>query len=105
MNNQLNGIYNSIDQVIHPQMSLFHDKFSPKDMKMFRTMVFGHKTEYRLRLRATIVWCHFRIDLTVTQIAIRLQVSTKTVRKWLQRFMEQGLNGLRDLPVLCQDLL
>jgi transposase len=98
MNNRLNSTYNFIDQEIHPQMSLFHDKFSPNDMKRFRTMVFGHKTEYRLRLRATIVWCHFRIGLTVTQIAIRLQVSTKTVRKWLQRFREQGLNGLLDLP-------
>ncbi len=31
-------------------------------------------------------------------MAQNLQVTTKTLRKWKHRFMEQGMDGLHDLP-------
>ena len=47
--------------------------------------------------RAGIVWRSSRGE-RVTRIAEGLRVSEGTVRKWIGRFNESGLEGLRDLP-------
>ncbi|MFF1651417.1 IS630 family transposase [Streptomyces sp. NPDC058240] len=58
-------------------------------------MAWGHKTEYRLRLRAQIV-LHAAQGLANARIAERVGVHVDTVRTWRGRFAEARLPGLAD---------
>lgn len=55
----------------------------------------GHKTEYRLRVRAQIV-LHAARGLPNARIAERVGVHVDTVRTWRSRFAELGMPGLAD---------
>ncbi|PZG99643.1 IS630 family transposase [Streptomyces sp. NTH33] len=58
-------------------------------------MAWGHKTEYRLRLRAQIV-LHAARGMANARIAERVGVHVDTVRRWRGRFAEKRLPGLAD---------
>ncbi len=58
----------------------------------------SHKAERRMVFRAQIIWSLAEERLTPKQIAARLGTTAKTVRKWRDRFIE---NGLEDLRMLC----
>ncbi|MFJ3310128.1 IS630 family transposase [Streptomyces sp. NPDC086549] len=60
-----------------------------------KKMAWGHKTEYRLRLRAQIV-LHAAQGLANARIAERVGVHVDTVRTWRGRFAEARLPGLAD---------
>ncbi|WP_405876643.1 helix-turn-helix domain-containing protein [Streptomyces sp. NBC_00005] len=55
----------------------------------------GHKAEYRLRVRAQIV-LHAARGLPNARIAERVGVHVDTVRTWRSRFAELGMPGLAD---------
>jgi transposase len=57
----------------------------------------GAKTAHRDRLRALIVLGAAR-GRDNARIAVDLQVTVDTVRKWRSRFADRGLAGLADLP-------
>ena len=65
-----------------------------------QTILRSHKSEQRLFLRASIIWQMFEEKRPAAKVAQNLQVSVKTVRKWKSRFMDQGMDGLDDLPRL-----
>lgn len=56
----------------------------------------SQKDEVRLVFRAKIIWSLSQERLTPKQIAEKLGTTTKTVRKWRDRFLEMGLQGLHD---------
>ncbi|MDF2903886.1 MAG: hypothetical protein K0S25_1524, partial [Bacillus sp. (in: firmicutes)] len=58
----------------------------------------GRKTEYRLKERASIIWGLAVQRKHQAQVAREQQVSTKTVRKWHRRFLEDRVEGLEDAP-------
>ncbi|MEU8244924.1 IS630 family transposase [Nonomuraea sp. NPDC048916] len=60
-----------------------------------KKMAWGHKTEYRLRLRAQIV-LHAARGLANARIAERVGAHVDTVRRWRGRFAEARLPGLAD---------
>jgi hypothetical protein len=57
----------------------------------------GAKTAWRDRLRAQIVLLAAR-DWPNARIAVRLEITDDTARKWRGRFAVRGLDGLEDLP-------
>ena len=65
--------------------------------EMLKKRARGAKTAHRDRLRAQIVLAAAR-GRASARIAVDLQVSVDTVRKWRGRFAERGLDGLKDLP-------
>ncbi|MFF0630846.1 helix-turn-helix domain-containing protein [Streptomyces sp. NPDC004296] len=56
---------------------------------------YGHKAEYRLRLRAQVV-LHAARGRSNARIARETGLHLDTVRRWRGRFAEQGLAGLTD---------
>jgi transposase len=58
----------------------------------------GQRTEYRMKLRATIIWQLAHEGKTVEQIAESLNIHVKTVKKWRKRFQMEGISGLYDRP-------
>lgn len=56
----------------------------------------GQRVEHRLRVRATIVWQVVVDGQTVGAAAHSIGVSTKTVRKWRDRYLALGTEGLHD---------
>ncbi|MFF5712252.1 helix-turn-helix domain-containing protein [Streptomyces sp. NPDC012756] len=56
-------------------------------------MAYGHKTEYRLRLRAQVV-LHAARGRSNARIAQETGLHLDTVRRWRGRFAERGLAGL-----------
>lgn len=58
----------------------------------------GQCIEYRLRFRATIVWGLYHHHKSISQVAEENQTTTKTVRKWRDRFETRDLSGLFDRP-------
>lgn len=56
----------------------------------------GQRVEYRLRLRATIVWQRLVDGQPAAAVADRLQVNVKTVNKWCGRYLAEGSAGLHD---------
>ncbi|MEV5011427.1 IS630 family transposase [Streptomyces sp. NPDC055692] len=58
-------------------------------------MAWGHKTEFRLRLRAQII-LHAARGLANARISERVGVHVDTVRRWRGRFAEKRLPGLAD---------
>jgi transposase len=58
----------------------------------------GQRIEHRLQFRATLVWEVAHEGKSVTQVAKEQGTTSKTVRKWNQRFVKNGSKGLHDLP-------
>ncbi len=58
----------------------------------------SQKAELRMVFRAQIIWALSEERLTPRQVAFKLCTTTKTVRKWRDRFIEKGIEGLRDAP-------
>lgn len=56
----------------------------------------GHKTERRLYIRSQIVLLSAE-GLECTEIAKKLDISSKTCRKWRNRFAENRMAGIQDL--------
>ncbi|MGW3265180.1 helix-turn-helix domain-containing protein [Streptomyces sp. NPDC001056] len=56
---------------------------------------YGHKSEYRLRIRAQIV-LHAATGRSNARIARETGLHLDTVRRWRGRFAERGVAGLAD---------
>jgi transposase len=54
--------------------------------------------EARLRTRAQMVLLASERSLTAAQIAEVVRSSEETVRRWLKRYLAEGVEGLRDVP-------
>lgn len=52
----------------------------------------------RLRTRAHMVLLSAEQQLTVPQVAAIVRESEATVRRWLKRYLAEGVNGLHDAP-------
>jgi transposase len=65
------------------------------ERERLKKMAYGHKTEYRLRVRAQIV-LHAARGRSNARIARETGLHLDTVRCWRSRFAERGLGGLSD---------
>ncbi|MGV9606063.1 IS630 family transposase [Streptomyces sp. NPDC003631] len=65
------------------------------EREQLKKMAYGHKTEYRMRLRAQIVLYAAR-GRSNARIARETGLHLDTVRRWRGRFAEQRLAGLAD---------
>ncbi len=54
--------------------------------------------EARLRTRAQMVLLAAERRLTAAEIAEIVRASEETVRRWLKRYLAEGVEGLRDVP-------
>ena len=54
--------------------------------------------EARLRTRAQMVVLAAERHLTAAEIAEIVRASEETVRRWLKRYLAEGVEGLRDVP-------
>lgn len=54
--------------------------------------------DVRLRTRAQIILLAAEQHLTAAEIAAIVRCSEETVRRWLKRYLAEGLEGLRDAP-------
>jgi predicted transcriptional regulator len=61
--------------------------------KLYRTT-----HEARLRTRAQMVLLAAEQRLTAAEIAEIVRTSEETVRRWLKRYLVEGVEGLRDVP-------
>src|SRR5690242_12534824 len=55
--------------------------------------------EVRLRTRAQIVLLAIEQKLTAPAIASIVRTDDQTVRRWLKRWMAEGVEGLKDRPM------
>ena len=68
-----------------------------EEARVIAKLAHAHTASARLVQRAKIIdWSSQ--GQTVPQIAARLPIKETTVRKWIKRFEEQGLQGLEDAP-------
>jgi hypothetical protein len=61
--------------------------------KLYRTT-----REARLRTRAQMVLLAAEQRMTAAEIAEIVRASEETVRRWLKRYLAEGVEGLRDVP-------
>jgi transposase len=70
---------------------------STKQREELEAVVRRGTSEHRMAQRSRMVL--LRADgVLVLEIARRLQVSRMSVRRWCDRYLEQGFQGLSDLP-------
>lgn len=69
-----------------------------KQRETIRSWRFGSKVEHRLKVRASIIWGLFHHHCSVDEVASRVGVTSRTVRKWQRRFCMEGIDGLHDRP-------
>jgi transposase len=65
------------------------------ERERLKKMAYGHKTEYRLRMRAQVV-LHAARGRANARISRATGLHLDTVRCWRGRFAERGLGGLSD---------
>jgi len=65
------------------------------ERERLKKMAYGHKTEYRLRMRAQVV-LHAARGRSNARIARETGLHLDTVRRWRGRFAEHGLGALSD---------
>ncbi|WP_328698040.1 helix-turn-helix domain-containing protein [Streptomyces sp. NBC_00342] len=65
------------------------------DRRRLKKVAWGHKSEYRQRVRAQIV-LHAARGRSNAHIVRETGLHLDAVRRWRRRFAEQGLAGLRD---------
>lgn len=71
---------------------------TPQEKRDLRRLAFGHKVERRLWFRASILWRLLYWQWSVSKVARSLDTTTRTVRKWRDRFAHEGMDGLLDRP-------
>lgn len=64
-----------------------------EDREKLNAVLKSSKSEYRMIERARII-THLEEELDVEKVAEKLDVSSKTVRKWRKRFYLEGFDGL-----------
>src|SRR5215208_3335143 len=62
-------------------------------VKLYRTT-----REARLRTRAQMILLAAERRLTAAEIAEIVRASEETVRRWLKRYLAEGVEGVRDEP-------
>ncbi len=70
---------------------------SEQEAHVIHKMGQAQTEEARLVRRANIIEQASQ-GVSAHQIALRMHISDTTVRRWIQRFQEQGLHGLLDQP-------
>jgi transposase len=70
---------------------------SPKQLHALEKL-YRATREARLRTRAQMVLLATERALTAAQIAEIVRASEETVRRWLKRYLAEGVEGLRDVP-------
>ena len=70
---------------------------SEQEAHVIQKMRHAHTEQARLVRRASIIEQASQ-GVSAHQIALRMHISDTTVRRWIQRFNEQGLDGLLDQP-------
>ena len=70
-------------------------RLTRRKRKELRDIVRRGKSENRMAMRARIVLLAWE-KKAVSQIARLVGVSRETVRKWINRYREDGVDGLRD---------
>ena len=78
-------------------MALRVRELTAEEADEVRRRVHSRTTPARVVDRARIIWCLHQGE-RVPAVARAVGVSEKTVRLWLKRFNEYGLDGLRDDP-------
>lgn len=68
-----------------------------KTKRKLKSLVFGLKAEWRLRFRASIIW-KLHKGYSAAEVAVYLNTTSRTVGKWQERFVADGIHGLNDLP-------
>jgi transposase len=71
---------------------------SAEDREVLERWTRRPRTAQALALRARIVLACAVAGVSNVQVAERLEVSAATVRKWRNRFIDRGINGLHDEP-------
>lgn len=62
------------------------------------TELYRKTRDPRLRTRAQIILLAAEKPLTAQEIGEIVRLSDQAVRKWLKRYMAEGIEGLKDLP-------
>jgi transposase len=70
---------------------------SPEQLDALETL-YRTTREARLRTRAQMVLLAAEQRLTAAEIAEIVRASEETVRRWLKRYLAEGVEGLRDEP-------
>lgn len=78
--------------------SAYSIHLDPKQQEALQKILRSGKAEVRLQFRASIIWQLAVEQKKEAQVAEELKTSTKTVRKWRNRFIQSGIEGLHDLP-------
>ncbi|QQK77795.1 IS630 family transposase [Salicibibacter cibarius] len=77
---------------------LFTFDASTEQRQKLANLLRSGKTEVRIQFRAQIIWSLAVLGQSIAKVARQQQTSKKTVRKWRDRFMSDGVEGLRDQP-------
>ena len=72
-------------------------KLTGEDQKILKSLASSGKTEQRLATRAKIILCAAE-GKGVKEISAEVGLTWQSCLKWRKRFMEQGLDGLKDRP-------
>ncbi len=78
-------------------MALRVRELTEEEQQALPRLVRSRTEEVRLVERATMIWLSHR-GLFVPAIARQIGVKEATVRRWIERFNAQGLQGLEDQP-------
>src|SRR5215204_2242037 len=70
---------------------------SPEQLDALETL-YRSTREARLRTRAQMVLLTAEERMTAAGIAEIVRASEETVRRWLKRYLAEGVEGLRDVP-------
>ena len=70
---------------------------SPEELKALEEL-YRTTRDVRLRTPAQMVLLAVEQHLTATKIAEIVRSSEETVRRWLKRYLAEGVEGLRDAP-------
>jgi transposase len=75
-------------------------KLPPLDNKQLQELhdLYRKTRDPRLRTRAQIILLAAEKQLVAQEIGEIVRLSDQAVRKWLKRYMAEGLEGLKDMP-------
>jgi transposase len=78
-------------------MALHVRRLSESEEAQIEKLAHSRTASARLVERASIIWLSSQ-GWWVPEIAEHLRINAETVRQWVKRFNEEGLDGLRDKP-------
>ncbi len=78
-------------------MALHVRRLSESEEAQIEKLAHSRTASARLVERASIIWLSSQ-GWWVPEIAEHLRINAETVRQWVKRFNEAGLDGLRDKP-------